>query len=200
MQDYVPLTGRAVVAQFAGPLTIWWGDTAPSLDFIFSYDSGGYVDLAPSGQITVTVPLANAHIIGEPVVRGLPIPPAMTTMTGLAGIGATTIPVDDTSGFATANSIKIGVGGINEETRTVSVIVGGAAATITVYISKFRGTKNILTGTAAVIHADRGEARYSFPATPLAPGLYEGQCKLNFGAGQLQRSQRFIFEVIMGTP
>jgi len=200
MQDYVPLTGREVVAQFVGPLTIWWGDTAPSLDFIFSYDSGGYVDLAPGGAIVVTVPLANAHIADEPVVRGLPLPPAMTTMTGVAGIGALAVPVDDTTGFVATNIIKIGVGGINEETRTVNAVSGGVAAIITVYISKFRGTKNALTGTAAITHADRGEARYKFPATPLVPGLYEGQCKLNFGSGQVQRSQRFLFDVLQGTP
>jgi len=200
MQDYVPLTGREVVAQFVGPLTIWWGDTAPSLDFIFSYDSGGYVDLAPGGAIIVTVPLGNAHIANEPVVRGLPLPPSMTTTTGVAGIGAVNVPVDDTSGFAATHSIKIGVGGLNEETRTVNAISGGAAATITVYISKFRGTKNVLTGAVTVTHADRGEARYRFPAVPLVPGLYEGQCKLDFGVGQVQRSQRFLFEVLQGTP
>jgi len=200
MDTYIPLSGREVLAAFVGPLTIWWGDTAPSLDFVFSYDSGGYVDLAPSGNIAVTVPLGAAHLIDEPVVRGLPLPPAMTTMVAPTGIGALTIPVDDTAGFYITNAIKIGVGGANEETRVISAISGGAEATITVYISKFRGTKNVLTGAAVITHADRGEARYSFPATPLVPGLYEGQCKMNFGGGQVQRSQRFLFEVLMGTP
>lgn len=200
MEQYLPLSGREVIAQFVGPLTIWWGDTAPSLDFVFAYDSGGYVNLAPGGRILVTVALAQAHLKDEPVVRGLPLPPAMATMIANAGIGEVVVPVDDTAGFKKTDSIEIGTGGLNKETRVVDTIGGGTVAVITVYISKFRGTKNVLTGAVTIMYASKGAARYRFPAVPLPPGLYEGQCKLDFGDGQVQRSQRFLFEVVIGTP
>lgn len=200
MAEYIPLSGRSVLAQFVGPLTVWWGDTAPSLDFVFAYSSGGYVDLAPGGFIVATVPLAENHAEGEPVVRGLPIPPAMTVMTDDVAIGATAIPLDDTAGFKKTDTFKIGVGGANEEERVVDSVGGGSVAIVTVYISRFRGAKNVLTGAATITYAAKGQARYKFPAVPLPPGWYEGQCKLDFGAGQVQRSQRFLFEVSEGTP
>jgi len=198
--EYIPLRGRAVLAQFVGPITIWWGDTAPSLEFVFSYTSGGYVNLAPGGAIAVTVALAKDHAKGEPVVRGAPLPPAMTLLSSSVAIGALELPVDDTTGFAKGNSFEVGTGGANEETRVVDGISGGAVAIVSVYISRFRGAKNVLTGAASIIQPAKGQARYKFPATPLPPGWYEGQCKLDFGGGQVQRSQRFLFEVAEGTP
>jgi len=124
MTEYLPMQGREALAQYVGPVTIWMTDTMPSLDFVFSYDAGGYVDLSPSG-------------------------------------------VD---------------------------------ATITVNISRYGGVKNVQSGNASIVSALRGEARYIFGSALPNPGLYEGQCKLDFGSGQVQRSQKFLLYVHIGTP
>ena len=124
MSDFIPLQGREALAQYVGPVTIWLTDKMPTLDFVFSYDAGGYVDLSP----------------------------------------------------------------------------GGVDATITVNIARYGGTKNVQSGTAAITNAARGEARYTFSAALPSPGLYEGQCALDFGSGLAQRSQKFLLHVRVGTP
>lgn len=59
MAEYQPLAGREVVAQFAGPVTVWLEDTLPNLELIFVYDAGGYVDLSPGGvDATITIYIA----------------------------------------------------------------------------------------------------------------------------------------------
>jgi len=47
--QYQPVAAQEILATFAGPITIWVGDTLPDLDIYLSYDSGGYLDLMPSG-------------------------------------------------------------------------------------------------------------------------------------------------------
>lgn len=124
MSDFIPLQGREALAQFVGPITMWLSDTRPTLDFVFSYDAGGYVELSP----------------------------------------------------------------------------GGVDAVITVYISRYKGTKLVQSGAATITGASRGEAQYTFATALPTPGIYEGQCNLDFGAGQEQRSQKFLIHVRVGTP
>ena len=124
MSDYLPMAGREALAQFVGPVTIWLSELMPSLQFVFSYDGGGYMDLSP----------------------------------------------------------------------------GGVDATITVNIAKYGGTKNVSSGAAVISRAAYGEATYTFAAALTEPGLYEGQCKVDFGSGQIQRSQRFLLHVLIPTP
>jgi len=57
-----------------------------------------------------------------------------------------------------------------------------------------------MTGTASIIDADKGQARFNFPSTFTTPGLYEGQCSLDFGGGQVQSTQKFLIHVRKGTP
>lgn len=124
MSDYLPMQGREALAQYVGPVTIWFSDTMPSLELVFSYDAGGYVDLSPNGN----------------------------------------------------------------------------DATITVNIARYGGKRNVQSGSANITNAARGEARYTFSSALSNPGLYEGQCKLDFGSGQVQRSQKFLLYVRTGTP
>lgn len=124
MSEYIPMQGREALVQFVGPVTIWLSDQLPTLDFVFSYDAGGYVELSPDG-------------------------------------------VD---------------------------------ATITVNIARYGGTKNVQSGTASIVSAARGEARYVFSAALPSPGIYEGQCSLDFGSGLVQRTQKFLLHVLVGTP
>jgi len=124
MSDYVPMQGREVIAQFVGPITLWLGEKTPSLDLIFTYDAGGFVDLSP----------------------------------------------------------------------------GGSPATINVYIARYRGAKVVMTGTATIIDATKGQALFNFPSVFTVPGLYEGQAALDFGGGQVQSTQKFLIHVRVGTP
>jgi len=49
--DYMPVATREVLASFAGPLTVWVGDTLPDQQFQLLYEDGGYLDLNPGGVI-----------------------------------------------------------------------------------------------------------------------------------------------------
>lgn len=51
VMDFIPTTSREILASFAGPLTVWVGDTLPDQNFQLLYDDGGYLNLEPSGVL-----------------------------------------------------------------------------------------------------------------------------------------------------
>jgi len=62
-------------------------------------------------------------------------------------------------------------------------------------------SNNLLTGTQTncnITDAANGKLQYILPTPITDPGIYTGQILLDFGGGQLQRSERFIAEVEEG--
>jgi len=203
-------TTRELLASFAGPLTVWVGDTLPDLDIWLVYDDGGYVDLEPptaiSGQLdgpmnAVDDPVVFSLHAGQGALFPLATPPPATPYR--VSIGSETLLVTLRAGDVfTADRAQEGTSiALHSDDSNVQLQV---LTLVTVYVSRYKGTKLLTSAPCQILNSLQGHVALQSGYVFRTPGLYEGQVTIRYGTDppgyDYLSSQKFLIHARARTP